>query len=341
MGKRRGVDGFIVSWKNTDILTSRLRLLIDICTEEDFKLTIIYQGLDVERAPLPAPRIAADLDFFATEFGDHPVFDMFGKPLVIWSGTWQLSRDEISLVTATRRDRLLILASERNPDDVRNIADLVDGNAYYWSSVNPHTFPGYVDKLQAMEQAVRERGGIWIAPAAPGFDARLLGGERVVNRENGEMLRIQMDGAIQSAPDAIGLISWNEFSENSHVEPSCLYQTESLITLADILGGTAPPAIPCGVGSELEGTPDSSPPIAESNFSVEDAESTIAVAQESADIPGAGRINTDTSDTTASPDQPIMRVATVALLVFMAGVVGGSVMILVMRTRSAAAPQAG
>jgi hypothetical protein len=63
----------------------------------------------------------------------------------------------------------------------------------------------------------------------------------------------------------------------------------------------------------------------------------VGPGPESADIPGAGRINTDISDTTASPDQPIMRAATVALLVFMAGVVGGSVMILVMRTRSAAA----
>jgi hypothetical protein len=29
-----------------------------------------------------------------------------------------------------------------------------------------------------------------------------------------------LDTALQSLPDAIGLISWNEFSENSHIEPS-------------------------------------------------------------------------------------------------------------------------
>lgn len=336
--KGAGIDGFIVSWKNTDVLTSRLRLLIDVCTEEDFQLAIIYQGLDVERAPLPAPRIAADLDFFAREFDDHPVFALFDKPLVIWSGTWQFTREELSLVTQTRRERLLILASERNPDDVRNIADLVDGNAYYWSSVNPHTFPGYVEKLQAMEQAVHERGGIWIAPAAPGFDARLLGGERVVNREGGDMLRIQLEGAIQSAPDAIGVISWNEFSENSHIEPSCLYQNESLITLAGILGGIAPPVIPCGVGGESPRATPSPAPNAGETFNVEDAESTIAVAQEASGIPGAGRITSDTSDTSASPEPQAMRVATIALLVFMAGLVAGSVGILVLRTRSAHTP---
>ena len=53
---------------------------------------------------------------------------------------------------------------------------IVDGNAYYWSSVNPDTFPGYPEKLIEMGEAVHENMDIWIAPAAPGFDARLVGG---------------------------------------------------------------------------------------------------------------------------------------------------------------------
>src|SRR4030095_6211347 len=98
--------------------------------------------------------------------------------------------------------------------------DIVEGNAYYWSSVNPDTFPGYAEKLTAMERVVHANGGLWIAPSAPGFDARLIGGTTVVGRKNGETLQIEMSAAFQSSPDAIGLISWNEFSENSHVEPS-------------------------------------------------------------------------------------------------------------------------
>ncbi len=53
-----------------------------------------------------------------------------------------------------------------------------------------------------------------------GFDARLVGGERVVDRESGDTLQTQLRAALQSSPDVIGLISWNEFSENSHIEPS-------------------------------------------------------------------------------------------------------------------------
>jgi hypothetical protein len=36
-------------------------------------------------------------------------------------------------------------------------------------------------------------------------------------------LKTELNTALQSLPDAIGLISWNEFSENSHIEPSQNY----------------------------------------------------------------------------------------------------------------------
>ena len=68
-----------------------------------------------------------------------------------------------------------MLASERNVDGYRRVADLVDGNAYYWASVDPPTYPGYPEKLAGMGGASTS-GGLWIAPAAPGFDARLVGG---------------------------------------------------------------------------------------------------------------------------------------------------------------------
>ncbi len=91
-----------------------------------------------------------------------------------------------------------------------------------------------------MGQAVHTKNGLWIAPAAPGFDARLVGGTRVVERQDGATLRRQMDAAIKSSPDAVGLISWNEFSENTHLEPSRNYNRRYLEVLADINDGVVP-----------------------------------------------------------------------------------------------------
>jgi hypothetical protein len=240
MAKKAGINGFIVSWKSTDVLNRRLDQLIQVANAEDFKLAIIYQGLDFNRNPLPAARVATDLDYFIDTFASNKAFGIFEHPLVIWSGTWKFTPSDVASVTRTRRDRLLILASERNLDGYQHLADSVSGNAYYWSSVDPETYPRYPEKLSEMSQAVHAHDGLWIAPAAPGFDARLIGGTRIIDRKDGATLRQQMDAAVQSSPDAIGLISWNEFSENSYVEPSINYGTRYLEVLADIRGTSFP-----------------------------------------------------------------------------------------------------
>ena len=255
--KEAGIDGFIVSWKSTVTLDRRLERLIDVATDEDFKLAIIYQGLDFHRDPLPIERIAADIDHFMATYGGDPVFELFdGPPVLIWSGTWEFTPEEINTVTQTRGLRsgcdwnrdvnptcVQLLATEKNPRGIERLRGLVDGNAYYWSSVNPDTFPGYQEKLDAMSEAVHVSGGIWIAPAAPGFDARLIGGTSVVDREGGEMFRRQLDAAYAATPDAIGVISWNEFSENSHIEPSEKHGMGALEVLADVTGAS-PPVLP-------------------------------------------------------------------------------------------------
>ena len=238
--KEAGITGFIVSWKSTEKLNERLGKLIQVANEENFKLTIIYQGLDFQREPLPIEQIDADLSYFIEHYSEDQAFYLYEKPLVIWSGTWRFSREEVESVVNGKREHILILASEKNVDGYTRLADLVDGDAYYWSSVNPDTFPGYPEKLRAMSEAIHANGGLWIAPVASGFDARLVGGTTVVDRKDGETMQIQYNAAMQSSPDAIGLISWNEFSENSHIEPSEKYGDRYLKVMAKIQNAPVP-----------------------------------------------------------------------------------------------------
>ncbi len=233
--KEAGIDGFIVSWKSTEKLNGRLERLLEVAEQENFKLAIIYESLDFERNPLPLAQVDADLDYFINQYASHPAFDLFEKPMVIWSGTWEFSTQEIASVVQDKRSRIHILASEKNLKGYQRLSGIVDGDAYYWSSVDPDTHPGYLEKLIAMSDAVHQDGGIWVAPAAPGFDSTLLGGDRVVSRESGDTLQKELRAAIQSTPDAIGLISWNEFSENSHIEPSQVYGYRYIEILADTL----------------------------------------------------------------------------------------------------------
>jgi hypothetical protein len=232
--KAAGIDGFIVSWKSTEKLNPRLSQLAEIADQENFKLAIIYESLDFQRNPLPVQQVDADLNYFIQNYVDHTAFNIFGKPMVIWSGSWKYSTDEIHSVVQDKRKDVLILASEKNVEGYQRLASFVDGNAYYWSSVNPETHSRYPEKLSKMGQVIHDNGGLWITPAAPGYDSRLLGGTTVVDRQNGETLRTQIEAALQSDPDALGIISWNEFSENSYIEPSQVYGNQSLEVLKEL-----------------------------------------------------------------------------------------------------------
>ncbi|HEY9152009.1 MAG TPA: endo-1,3-alpha-glucanase family glycosylhydrolase [Anaerolineales bacterium] len=229
--KAAGINGFIVSWKSTPSLNRRLDQLVQIADQENFKLAIIYESLDGSLNPEPAAQVGVDLDYFVNRYAVNAAFRIFDKPMVIWFGTWKFSRDDIQGITQERRNQLLVLASENNIDGYVRLANLVDGNAY---SVNPEIYPGYPTQLITMGNTIHQNGGIWIAPASPGFNARSAGVTTVVDRKNGQTLQTEMNAAMQSNPDAIGLISWNDFSDNSYIEPSQNYGNHYLKILSSI-----------------------------------------------------------------------------------------------------------
>jgi Glycosyl hydrolase family 71 len=251
LAKSAGIDGFLVSWKDTPKLSNRLERLTKIARENDFHLGLVYQGLDFARRPIEVRQMCADLSTFADEYAANPVFRLRGdKPVVILTGTDQYSNADLERCIGPVRDRLTVLASSRSVEEWKRVSSIVEGSAYYWSSVNPEK-PWYPRKLKEMGDAVHAAGGLWVAPAAAGFDARLIGGKTVVPRRGDRTLTLELQAALASSPDAIGLISWNEFTENSHVEPSRRYGTTALRTLSAFTGvGAAVPQLDSSAPTE-------------------------------------------------------------------------------------------
>jgi len=240
MAKQSGITGFLVSWKDTPVLNRRLADLRSVAAAADFKLSIIIEGRDFYGNPISMPKIRQSFRYLAVNYARDPVFNIFGKPLVAWSGTWLFSTKQLTSISRAYRPKLTILATEKQPDDYQLIARLFDGDAYYWSSADPRHTPGYAAKLVQFSRVIHRHHGLWIAPAAPGFDARLLGGERDITRRRGQTLRLELNAAIASSPDAVGLISWNEYSENSEIEPSQRYGATALKVVAAIEHAKAP-----------------------------------------------------------------------------------------------------
>jgi hypothetical protein len=240
--KESGVDAFIVSWKSTPSLNLALSELVAECHSQGLKLVLIYEGLDVNRNPIPTATVSADLTSFAAQYGSDPAFDLFGKPAVVWSGSWRFSDADIASVRSQvgAPDKMLLLGSEKSASAYQARATLFDGDAYYWSSADPLTTPGYQKHLTQLSAAVHAAHGLWLAPASVGFDARLNGGTTVVDRRNGATLTAAWSDALASSPDAVALISWNEYTENSYVEPSRNYGTRYLDVLSLLTGASGP-----------------------------------------------------------------------------------------------------
>ena len=264
--KQAGIDALIVSWKHQPRLDGPLQTVVEEAANAGLKLVLLYQGLDFNRQAISDATVASDINWFMDTYGTSPVFNVFGRPAVVWSGTWGYTDKQIAGVRAQigAPDRILLLGSERSGASYAARAGLFDGDAYYWSSPDPLKTPGYQSRLQTIANAVRVDSGIWIAPAAPGFDARLVGGTSTVSRRDGATFRAAWAGAVRTKPDAIGIISWNEFSENSQIEPSETYASEYLRITAALTGqptasASAAPsiegAVDPGVDSSSELTP--------------------------------------------------------------------------------------
>jgi len=236
--KAAGIDAFIVSWKSTPSLNLALAELVSECRAQGLKLVLIYEGLDVNRNPIPAATVETDLLAFEHQYGSDPVFDLYGKTAVIWSGTWRFSDADVAMIrnNVGAPDKMLLLGSEKGAAAYQARASLFDGDAYYWSSADPLATPGYATRLNQLAAAVHATGGLWLAPAAVGFDARLNGGTSMVDRRNGATLTRAWSDAAASNPDGIALISWNEFTENTFVEPSRDTGTRYLQVLSLLTG---------------------------------------------------------------------------------------------------------
>jgi hypothetical protein len=221
-------------------MNRRLDQLVKIANGQSFVLAISYAGRDTKNKTLPLGDVGKDLDFFIRTYKGQAAFARFHKPVVIWSSATEYPAADVQKLTASRRDRLTILASAATVKEYQPFAGALDGNAYYWSSVDPEGDSGYEARLTALGQAVHAARGMWIAPAAPGYSSAGNTGGREVERNDGDTLRQEYQTALKSAPDAIGLISWNMFRESTHIEPSAEEGVTALQVVADLRHGLAP-----------------------------------------------------------------------------------------------------
>ena len=244
-----GLAGFIVNWAGSgttsQVVTSnpynrRLQAVVDAVHAINkagvpFKLWISYKA---SATVLPLSTIINDMAYLKAHYATDPAFDrsQSARPTLIWQGSRKYSVTSLQQVASRYRSTFRILGDESSWSVSR--AAYLDGDAYYWSSQDPYRNPQSFSQLATLAAAVRKSGSnpdgsrkAWIAPLTPGYDKQLAGGTNCVPRRGGQTMKTLFAGNAKTAPDAWGLISWNEVVEGTYIEPLQRYGQQDLTTV--------------------------------------------------------------------------------------------------------------
>jgi hypothetical protein len=248
-----GLAGFAVNWVGTgsasqtatsNPYSKRLKVMVDAVHKVNaegipFKLWLSYKA---SASVLSSSQIKNDLSYFLTTYGKDPAFDRAQSPRVtiIWNGSRKYSVSTLSAISSAFRAQARIIGDETKWSTTR--APYLDGDAYYWSSQNPYSNPSSFKQIQSLANSVRASGKnpdgsakVWVAPVAPGYDKQLAGGSSCTPRKGGQTLKVLFDGNKASNPDAWALISWNEITEGTYVDPMRRYGMQDLNMLHSII----------------------------------------------------------------------------------------------------------
>ena len=228
------LDGFIANWRGSGSLTQgvhavpytpRLIKVLDAAKKvtaegKPFDVWLSYKAADTRLSP---GYIIHDIKWMESHLGARSAWGRRnGQIVVVWSGSHHYPLSTLREVSKAVRGRVFLVGDESlsslNHDRLRTF----DGLTYYWSSQNPYANPQSFSQLKTLAHRVHSRGKPWFAPFAPGYQHQLEGGS-CVPRRHGETLRRLFHGNLRSNPQAMCLISWNEITEGTYIEPMRRY----------------------------------------------------------------------------------------------------------------------
>ena len=240
-----GIDAFIMSWYGPgNWVHDVFNMLLDQAAGRGFRA-----GVSVDMGAEFLTNTGDVVNALNTILGDranHPAYLRFnGKPVIyFWNqgrfsnADWQAIRNQV--------------------DPGRNSIWVAEGTNTGWLNVFDGLYlfntawagnPGSV--AASWKNRVAAAGGTFFTPTVlPGWDESALAAGRPNPtspraRNNGQFLTNSWNGAASSGANPILVVSWNEYLENSHIEPSQAYGTQSLDVLRPLIaaweGGAAAP----------------------------------------------------------------------------------------------------
>jgi hypothetical protein len=237
--KDAGLDGVIVSFQGKDVGGGwnhrRMLLVLQAAQQVGLRVSVQIETFAAHLPDRPGPPHPDALAAWFTDiidlYGTHPAYlRVDGRP-VIFMYVWhafdeQMWRTAIDRVRATGRN-LFVLADAESTSPL----DLADSTYTFAGSLFARDLSRYAQGLSlAMRTwhllgAGHGRQRLGMVAVSPGYDERALPDRTgfVFDRRNGALYDEQWRAAIASGVDWVVVSSWNEWWENSQIEPSQRY----------------------------------------------------------------------------------------------------------------------
>lgn len=244
-----GIDAFIMSWfgpKNDNLTHQSFNILLDQSSARGFRAGA---AVDMHEGGYNATiaEVTESLAYLINDRVHHPAYLRFnGMPVIyFWNqkrfsvGQWQSIRNQVD------PGRTTIWVAEGTDTSFLPTFDGLYLFNTAWSRDPAGTARQW---MNASQQA----GGWFYTPTVhPGWDQSAIQGREnptaPQDRAGAQFLTNSWNGAASSGASIILVVSWNEFLENSHIEPSQLHGSLALDTLRGLVSawkGTAPPPPP-------------------------------------------------------------------------------------------------
>ena len=241
-----GIDAFVVSWQGLEAQNGfndrRMRVVLEAARNTPLRVCaytetyVANPTFDQNKPPDPQTVFEWLVDL-VDRYGSHPSYLRVGdRPVIFVYLAPILSEASWAAIQARLR------ASGRNPLLVGDFArstllEPFDGEYQYtnvFSSESALLEENRTESLRVRTYNLLRRGDrrrLWVASVTPGFDDSHLVDRvppHVVDRAGGSVYDRQWRSAIETGADWVVVTSWNEWWENTHVEPSERYGTAYL-----------------------------------------------------------------------------------------------------------------
>lgn len=235
--KGAGIDAFVMHWfgpKGGNLTNVVFNILLDQAAARGFQaaasVNVVEDGWNANPG-----EVLESLRYLIGDRVKHPAYLRYnGKPVIyFWSQGRFPVAEWINIRKEVDPNRTTIWVMEGTDTSYLKIFDGLYLFNTAWSKNPAGTASSWYSRT-------RSAGGTFYSPTVmPGWDESRIAGRTnptdPKSRDAGAFLTRSWKGAVASGANAILIVSWNEFLENSYIEPSQLHGTQTLDILRPLI----------------------------------------------------------------------------------------------------------